>query len=108
MRAKIAVGIFTLISFTSLISYGIARHVVETTPVAPQVMIADVAQVLGDGKSMDIAANRRNAEERTQVLKQLVQAAADRGIVVIDADSVIKAPAEAYIKLPTELGKDKE
>lgn len=94
MIKNIVLFIGAVLAISATASYFVADYVVRNTPVAAQIMVVDVAQVIGDGKDNDSAFERKTAE-----LKAIIAEAADKGIIVLDADAVIKAPSEAYIRL---------
>lgn len=80
-------------------AYFVAKHVIDNTPVPAQVMVVDVGQVVTTNEKLDKADRQALADKRTIMLKSIIDEAAEKGIVVIDADAILKAPAEAYIKL---------
>lgn len=80
-------------------SWFIAEYLIRETPVPTQIMLVDVAQVIGDGTKTTTAGGKSDVSANTAALKRIVDEAAERGIIVLDADAVIKAPPEAYITL---------
>lgn len=101
MVTKAAMFIAGVLALSAPVSYFITDYMIQRAPIPAQIMVVDVSQVIGNGTGGNAKDAAASVEAKTAALKGIVQEAVSRGIVVIDADAVIKAPDAAYITLPT-------
>ncbi len=96
------IGILLDLIKVSIVAAGVSYFVVNRyiPEIKPQVMVVrttDVQKGITDLRSTD---QQKLLAERSMRLKQLIVDAADRGIVVVDADAVLRAPDDAFLTLP--------
>lgn len=96
------IGILLDLIKVSIVAAGVSYFVVKRyiPEIKPQVMVVrttDVQKGITDLRNPD---QQKLLAERSLRLKQLIVDATDRGIVVVDADAVLRAPDDAFLTLP--------
>lgn len=96
------VGILLDLIKVSIVAAGVSyfvvnRHLPEIKPQVMVVRTTDVQKGITDLRNPD---QQKLLAQRSMQLKQLIVDAAERGIVVVDADSVLRAPDDAFLTLP--------
>ncbi len=96
------IGILLDLIKVSIVAAGVSYFIVNRylPEIKPQVMVVrttDVQKGITDLRNPD---QQKLLAERSMRLKQLIVDATERGIVVVDADAVLRAPDDAFLTLP--------
>lgn len=95
------IGIILDILKVAIIAAGVSYFVANraSSSQEPQVMVVRTTDVQKGIKDFNDPDQQRLVQQRSLQLKELVIEAAERGVVVVDADAVLRAPAHSYITL---------
>jgi hypothetical protein len=69
------------------------------SPVQGQIAIVDVQALLKAAINSNLAQTETDAKALTEKIKQATAPLVERGIIILDAQSVLSAPKEAYVNV---------
>lgn len=94
--------ITALMTLTGALSgAGAGYYAALTLPVAPQAVVLDGEAIGADMLNLNIEdpVAREQLELRLTSVREQAKQLAEQGLIVLDANAVLQAPASAYVKL---------
>lgn len=102
MNKSMILAVLTMVAAGAAAGAGAGYYAALTLPVAPQAVVLDGRALGADllNANADDPVARAQLEARLVTARAHAKALAEQGLIVLDADAVLQAPAEAYVTIP--------